>query len=46
MRYRDLNRRYGSWVLLGLILLAVAGVPVFSFLAGLSDRLLPYLTVM
>ena len=46
VRYRELNRRWGSWALLGLILLAVAGVPVFSFLARLSDRLLPFLTIM
>ena len=46
MRYRELNRRFGSWALLGLILLAVAGVPVFSFLAGLSDRILPFLTIV
>ena len=44
MRYRQLNRRWGSWALLGLIVLAVAGVPVFRFLVGLSDRLLPFLT--
>ena len=46
MRYRELNRRFGSWALLGLILLAVAGVPVFSFLAELSDRILPFLTIV
>ena len=45
-RYRELNRRWGSWVLLGLILLAVAGVPVFGVLTGLSDRLLPFLTIV
>ena len=44
VRYREMNRRWGSWALLGLIVLAVAGVPVFSFLARLSDRLLPFLT--
>ena len=43
-RYRELNRRWGSWALLGLIVAAVAGVPVFRFLFGLSDRLLPFLT--
>lgn len=46
LRYRELNRRWGSWALIGLILLAVAGVPVFSFLAGLSDRLLPFLVIV
>ena len=43
-RYRTLNRRWGSWALLGLILLAVAGVPVFAVLVEASDRLLPFLT--
>ncbi len=46
VRYRELNRRWGSWALLGLILLAVAGVPVFSFLVGSIDRLLPLLIIV
>ena len=46
VRYRELNRRWGSWALLGLILLAVAGVPVFSFLVGSIDRLLPFLIIV
>ena len=45
-RYRELNRRWGSWALIALILLAVAGVPVFSSLVRLSDRLLPFLTFL
>ena len=45
-RYRELNRRWGSWALIALILLAVAGVPVFSSLVRLSDSLLPFLTFL
>ena len=43
-RYRELNGRYGGWALIALVVLAVAGLPVFRFLIGLSDRLLPLLT--
>ncbi|MGI9521573.1 MAG: site-2 protease family protein [Hyphomicrobiaceae bacterium] len=41
--YRTLNARYGTIVLLGLILLAVAGVPVFRFVVGVGASLLPYI---
>ena len=43
-RYREFNGRFGGWALIALIVLAVAGLPVFSFLIGLSDRLLPLIT--
>ena len=43
-RYRELNGRYGGWALIALIVLAVAGLPVFRFLIGLGDRLLPLIT--
>ncbi len=42
--YRYHNARYGAYALLGLILLSVAGVPVFRFLMGIGDRLVPLIT--
>lgn len=34
------NYRYGSWIMLGLILLAIIGLPVFDFVWELSQTLL------
>lgn len=45
-RYDQLNQRYGAQAFLLLVLLAVLGVPVFRFLAGLADRLLPWLILV
>jgi Zn-dependent protease len=45
-RYDAFNQRHGAQVFLVLILLSVAGVPVFRFLAGLADRLLPWLILV
>lgn len=45
-RYDQLNQRYGAQAFLVLVLLAVLGLPVFRFLAGLADRLLPLLVVV
>jgi Zn-dependent protease len=42
--YDRLNLRYGSWLFLGLIVLSIAGIPVFRFLMALSAALLPYIT--
>lgn len=42
--YRFHNARYGTYALLGLILLSVVGVPVFRFLMGIGDRLVPLIT--
>ena len=42
--YRYHNARYGTYALLGLILLSVVGVPVFRFLMGIGDRLVPLIT--
>lgn len=45
-RYHQLNQRYGAQAFLVLVLLAVLGVPVFRFLTGLADALLPLLVVV
>jgi Zn-dependent protease len=42
--YDRLNLRYGSWLFLGLIVLSIAGIPVFRFLMAISAALLPYIT--
>ncbi|MDH3694794.1 MAG: site-2 protease family protein, partial [Gammaproteobacteria bacterium] len=43
-RYHQLNAQYGAFALMGLILLSIAGVPVFSTLMSFSQRLLPLIT--
>ena len=40
-RYVYFNDRYGNQILLGLILLAVLGLPIFRYLLAFSDSLLP-----
>ena len=42
-RYRELNARYGTYLFLGLILLSIAGVPVFRFVFSVGTSLLPYI---
>ncbi|SVC81792.1 uncharacterized protein METZ01_LOCUS334646 [marine metagenome] len=39
--YRYYNHRYGNWLLLLLVLLAVFGVPVFQSILGFSRAILP-----
>ena len=39
--YRYYNHRYGNWLLLLLVLLAVFGVPVFQSILGISRAILP-----
>jgi Zn-dependent protease len=43
--YNDFNARYGNMALLGLLLLSIAGVPVFRFVFSVGQTLLPYLRV-
>ena len=43
-RYRYYNARYGAYALLGLVAISFLGVPVFSRLMALGDRLLPLIT--
>ncbi len=42
-RYRYLNARFGNYLLLGLIVLSLMGVPVFSTVLAMSDTLLPWI---
>ena len=42
--YRYYNARYGTYALLGLILLGVLGVPVFSYVMSIARALLPLIT--
>jgi len=46
MIYRDFNAQYGNMALMGLVLLSVAGLPVFRFIFGIGRALLPYLQVV
>lgn len=42
--YRYWNQRYGNHLLLGLILLSVVGVPIFSYVWRFGQSLLPFIT--
>ena len=42
--YRYYNARYGVYALLGLILLGILGVPVFSYVMSVASALLPLIT--
>lgn len=42
--YDHFNLRYGTWLFLALVVLSIAGIPVFRFLMALSAMLLPYIT--
>lgn len=41
LRYRYYNARYGNFVLLGLVVLSVMGLPIFDYVFSVSQRLLP-----
>jgi Zn-dependent protease len=41
LRYRYYNARYGNYVLLGLIILSLMGLPILHYVFSLSQRLLP-----
>lgn len=43
-QYRVLNAQYGSYLFLGLILLSIAGLPIFQFVFNVGTSLLPYIT--
>jgi Zn-dependent protease len=42
-QYRVLNAKYGTYFFLALILLSIAGLPVFRFVFSIGARLLPYI---
>ena len=46
VKYRDFNAQYGHMVLMGLLLLSMVGVPVFSTVFGIGRAILPYLVVV
>ena len=46
IRYLDYNSRFGHFVFLGLILLSIAGLPIFSWLMGIAGELIQYLIVV
>lgn len=41
--YLEFNAQYGNMVLLGLMLLSVAGIPVFSYVMWVGQALLPWI---
>lgn len=43
-RYQSWNAQYGTYLMLGLILLSIAGVPIFSNVFRLSRAMLPWIT--
>ena len=43
--YSEYNRRYGAWVFLALIALSIAGLPIFRWLIGVANQILPWLVV-
>lgn len=45
-RYRYYNDRYGNFVLLGLILLSILGLPIFQTVLGIGQVLLPLIAVV
>lgn len=43
-QYRYYNERYGSMLLLGLVMLSIAGLPIFQNVFSVSRMLLPFIT--
>ncbi len=41
LRYRYYNARYGNFVLLGFVILAIMGLPIFKYVLAVSETLLP-----
>ena len=41
LRYRYYNARYGNYVLLGLVVLSIMGLPIFEYVFAVSQSLLP-----
>ena len=44
--YRYYNARYGHFLLLGLLILSVAGLPIFQYVFQISRAMLPYITFL
>lgn len=45
MKYHEFNSKYGHFVFIGLILLSIAGIPIFSGLMDISTKIIPYLII-
>ena len=45
-KYQQLNRRYGSYLLLGIVALHFLGVPIFSRLWEFAEFLLRVITIV
>lgn len=45
VKYHEFNGRYGHYVFLGLILLSIAGLPIFSGLMNMAAQMIPYLII-
>lgn len=45
-RYHEWNGRFGSWLLMGLILLSILGVPIFGAVFQFAMSLRPYITLV
>ncbi len=43
IRYQILNAKYGTYAFIGLILLSILGVPVFTYVLDVGRFLLPYI---
>ena len=41
--YREYNAKYGHFLFLGLILLSIAGIPIFGYVQKIGLSLLPYI---
>lgn len=46
VKYLEFNGRYGHFVFLGLILLSVAGIPIFRGLMDIAGKIIPYLIIV
>lgn len=44
--YRAFNDQYGNMALMGLVLLSIAGLPIFQYIFVAGYRILPYLRVI
>lgn len=46
IKYHEFNNRYGHFLFLGLMLLSIAGLPIFSKLMGIAATIIPYLIIV
>ncbi|MEJ2131132.1 MAG: site-2 protease family protein [Gammaproteobacteria bacterium] len=45
-RYRQLNAQFGTYAILGLIILSIAGVPIFTYVFKIAEAMLPWITLV